>query len=125
MNNNYTTQPSPAPISPDQLRGMYPEIYQIIYPIVVQAVDEMIRRGSRPTQESISAMVDNIIKNSGMWDEDEDMMEMEAIPVQMGFGRRRGRRGRRGHHNRNTLRDITGILLLSELGGRWGWGWGW
>lgn len=106
-----------------QMDNMYPEIYQELYPMVAQAVDDMMRRGYTPTPDMIASIVDQIIKRSGMWDEDDDMDDsMEAIPAQLGFGGqsfRRGR-GRRRHHNRNTLRDIVRILLLRELFGRRG-----
>ena len=98
-----------------QLENMYPDIYKEIYPIVAQAVDEMIRRGFTPTPDIISSITDQIIKQSGMWDEDDDMDPNETVPVQFGFGRPPMRRGRRRHHNRNTLRDVVRILLLREL----------
>ncbi len=110
----------------DIMENEYPEIYYEIYPLVVKATDSIVNNGSMPTTERISFLVDVIIKNSGLWYEDDDddvenNME-EAIPVQFGFGRNQYRRRRRKHHNRNTLRDITRILLIRELFDKMGHG---
>lgn len=102
-------------LSVDQMENEYPEIYFGIYPQITDTVDKLMASGYNPTSEMINSLVDAIIKNSGMWYEDDDNDNMpEAIPVQMGFGGNPFRR-RRKHHNRNTLRDITRILLLREL----------
>lgn len=110
---------NPAYMQADNLESLYPSIYHELYPVVADAADKMINAGYAPTPDTISALVDNVIKNSGLWyeDDDEDGFEMnqEAIPVQTGFGQRPYSRRRRRHHNRNTLRDIVRILLLREL----------
>lgn len=115
-------QPTLFPAQMDNLDNLYPEIYREVYPLVADAVDKMIARGYNPTPDDISALVDNIIKNSGLWYEDEDSdrfdLNPEVVPVQFGFGRSPFRRRRRRHHNRDTLRDIIRILLLRELFGR-------
>ena len=114
-------QPALSPAQMDELDNLYPEIYRELYPLVADAVDKMIAGGYNPTPDAIGTIVDNIIKNSGMWDEDEDIdQNIQAMPVQFGFGRQPFRRRRRRHHNRNTLRDIIRILLLRELSGRRG-----
>lgn len=118
------TYPALASAQMDELDNLYPEIYREVYPLVVDAVNKMIAGGYNPTPDDISAIVDNIIKNSGLWYEDEDTerfdMDPEVVPVQFGFGRMPFRRRRRRHHNRDTLRDIIRILLLRELFGRRG-----
>lgn len=115
-------QPALSSAQMDELDNLYPEIYREVYPLVVDAVNKMIAGGYNPTPDDISAIVDNIIKNSGLWYEDEDTerfdMDAEVVPVQFGFGRMPFRRRRRRHHNRDTLRDIIRILLLRELFGR-------
>ena len=110
------------PTTPSQMENMeslYPEIYQELYPAVLSAVNSLLQAGYTLTPELISSVVDNIIRNSGLWYEDEDNeysdMESETIPTQVGFGRSPYRRNRRKHHNRNSLRDIIRILLLREL----------
>lgn len=133
---NESMRTMPAPISPrpmamqsasppaqtNELDNLYPEIYREIYPLVADAVDKMIAGGYNPTPDAVSAIVDNIIKNSGLWYEDEDDSRFDAdaevVPAQFGFGRMPFRRRRRRHHNRDTLRDIIRILLLRELFGR-------
>lgn len=112
-------QPSQPPMQ-DQMSNLYPEIFHDINPLVVQAADEMISSGITLTPELLDAVVDNIIKNSGMWfEDDEDDRGIEVVPVQFGFGRPPYRRRRRRYHNRNTLRDLVRILLLQQLfGGR-------
>ena len=90
----------------DELEGLYPDVYQELYPFIMDAANNLMQRSGTPTAEMVSGAVDNIIKSSGLWDEDSD------LPVQaMQFYRR----PRRRHHNRNTLRDITRILLLREF----------
>lgn len=115
-------QPAPAPMHMDEPENLYPEIYREVYPLVADAADKLIAEGYYPTPGAIGTIVDNIIKNSGLWYEDEDHnrfdMEPEVVPVQFGFGRMPFRRRRRRHHNRDTLRDIIRILLLRELFGR-------
>lgn len=114
--------PNPLDVQPmsmmseDQMENEYPEIYYDVYPMVADAANRLIASGYRPTTEMINALVDTIIKNSGLWyeDDDDDMMP-EAIPVQSGFGRNPFHSRRRRHHNRNTIRDIIRILLLREL----------
>jgi len=112
-------QPALSPAQMDELDNLYPEIYRELYPLVADAVDKMIAGGYNPTPDAIGTIVDNIIKNSGLWYEDEDGerldMSPEVVPVQFGFGRMPFRRRRRRHHNRDTLRDIIRILLLREL----------
>lgn len=115
MNNNYSMQMMPMPQD-----NLYPEIYNNLYPMVVEAAQDFRRRGFHPTSQMIDETVDNIIRNSGMWDEDEDdMVETfaDAVPVQFSFDRRMPRRR---FHNRHTLRDLARILLLRELFGRRG-----
>lgn len=105
-----------APAMDDRMANEYPEIYHEIYPMITDAVERLMAAGYEPTPEMINSMVDAIIKNSGMWYEDDDEESMvEAIPVQFGSNRNPYRRRRRGHHNRNSLRDIVRILLLREL----------
>lgn len=115
-------QPVPISAQVDEMESLYPEIYREVYPLVSDVADKMIAGGYNPTPDAISAIVDNIIKNSGLWYEDEDDerfgMEPEVVPVQFGFGRMPLRRRRRRHHNRDTLRDVIRILLLRELLGR-------
>lgn len=118
-----TMQPVSASVVMDDMDHLYPEIYREVFPLVVDAVEKMLNEGYTPTPDSIGAIVDNIIRNSGLWYEDEDDNQRgydgEAIPVQLGFGRSMPfQRRRRGHHNRNTLRDIIRILLLRELASR-------
>ena len=107
---------SAMPADPD---GLYPEIYREIYPVITDAVNRMIAAGYTPSPDAIAGIVDNIIRNSGLWNEDEDNddfdSDIEAIPVRFGFGRMPYRRRRRRYHNRSTLRDIVRILFLREM----------
>lgn len=119
------TQVNPMPLDEqfgtmmpaDQLESEYPDIYFEVIPLVTAAADRLIASGYNPTSDMIDALVDTIIKNSGMWYEDDDDNDpmMDAIPAQVGFGRNPFRRRRRRHHNRNSLRDVIRILLLREL----------
>lgn len=105
-----------APTMDNRMENEYPEIYHELYPMITDAVEKMMAAGYEPTSETINSMVDTIIKNSGMWYEDDDDDTMtEAIPVQVGFNNNPYRRRRRRHHNRGSLRDIVRILLLREL----------
>ena len=79
--------------------------------IVNRVADDIRRGGFIVTNDLLDSSVDNIIKMSGMWDEDGDLDRMQTQQ----FGRRPYRRGKRGFHNRNTLRDLTRILLIREL----------
>lgn len=109
-------QTNMAPPMGTMMENEYPEIYQEVYPLIADAVDRLTSAGYEPTPEMINSMVDAIIKNSGMWYEDDDDDPMtDAMPVQFGFGGTPYRRRRRRHHNRNSLRDIVRILLLREL----------
>lgn len=113
-----SAQAASVPMISDELEGLYPEIYREVYPLVVDAVSKMMADGYTPTPDTISAIVDNIIRNSGLWyeDEDDDRLGMNSeMAVQFGFGRMPFQRRRRRHHNRDTLRDIIRILLLREL----------
>lgn len=109
----------PEPYHSQANQNMYPEVYHDVYPLVAEAVNQLTAAGVTPTPEMLNSIVDNIIRNSGMWYEDEEEnpydQNMDAIPVQMGFGRMPYQRRRRRYHNRNTLRDIIRILLLNEL----------
>ena len=101
----------------DMFENEYPEIYHDVYPLILEAANKLMAGGYTVTHDMIDSLVDTIIKNSGMWyedDEDNSMMS-DAIPVQLGFGRTPLQRHRRRHHNRNTLRDIVRILFLREL----------
>lgn len=102
---------------PESADSGYPEIYYEVYPLISEAVEKLIAAGYTPTPEMISSLVDAIIKNSGLWYEDDEEEMPEAVPAQLGFGFGSNpyRRRRRRHHNRNTLRDIVRILLLREL----------
>ncbi len=108
-------QASLAPSS-ESMENEYPEIYHEIYPMITDAVERLNASGYQPTPDIINSTVDAIIKNSGMWYEDDDNETVaEAAPVQFGFGGNPYQRRRRRHHNRNSLRDIVRILLLREL----------
>ena len=99
-------------LTAETLADMFPEVYNRLHPLVASAADEM-RRDRRPlTSNMLDDAVDDVVRRSGMWDEDDPA---EAYPVQAGFGRRPIGRIGRGHHNRNTLRDIARILFLREL----------
>jgi len=105
----------------DELESMYPEIYWDVYPLVAEVADKMAAANYKPNPNTMNMIVDNIIKNGGLWYEDDDEDQFggsEVIPVQLGFGGAPFRRRRRGYHNRNTLRDLIRILLLRELAGR-------
>lgn len=112
-----------SPILPSEpqledMENLYPDIYKDLYPVVLAAVNSLIAAGYTITPDAIDDIVDNIIRNSGLWYEDEDDgedMEPETMPVQLGFGRMPYRRRRRRYHNRGTLRDLVRILLLREL----------
>ena len=127
--NQNAMQPDPA--MQEQMSSLYPEIYHDINPLIIQAADQISSSGTMPSPEMIDAVVDNIIKNSGMWFEDDDDDDgfdrnIEVVPVQFGFGRSPYRRRRRRYHNRNTLRDIVRILLLQQLfGGQRGYPYPW
>ncbi len=101
----------------NEMIALYPEIYKEIYPLVAAIAQKMAEEGFMPTEENIGNIVDNIIKNSGLWFEDEDGApeDIAVMPVQYSFGKRPYRRHRRGYHNRNTLRDIVKIILFNEL----------
>lgn len=90
-----------------ELESMFPDVYKELYPFVLEAVNDLTRRDYSVTPEMITAMVDNIIKASGLWDEDSDPVQSANMP--------QFRRPRRRHHNRNSLRDVLRILLLREL----------
>ena len=109
-----------APVAaPDPLDSLFPEIYYDLYPSVADAANKMIGAGYTPGGEALDRIVDNIIRNSGMWyeDEDDDFDRPDAMPVVLaGRNRPPYRRRRRRHHNRNTLRDVIRILLLQEVG---------
>lgn len=111
-----------APEQASELESMYPEIYWDVFPLIADVADKMVAGGYNPTPNAMNTIVDNIIKNGGLWYEDEDDdrfgMNSEAVPVQFGFGGMPFMRRRRRHHNRNSLRDIVRILLLRELFGR-------
>lgn len=114
-------QTSLAAAQSDELDNLYPEIYWEVYPLVSEVADKMIAANYRPNPNTMGIIVDNIIKNGGLWYEDDDddqFSSPEAIPVQFGFGGLPFMRRRRRYHNRNTLRDIIRILLLRELLGR-------
>ena len=114
MNNYNNTYLNQSQMTNESLENMYPEIYRHIHPMLVKAADD-IRQGGYPLSDTvINTSVDNVIKMSGLWHEDDDLDPGydAAIPVSAGFGRRRFRRG---FHNRNTLRDLGRILLLREL----------
>jgi len=112
-------QTSLAAAQSDELESMYPEIYWDVYPLVAEVADKMIAANYKPNPNTMNMIVDNIIKNGGLWYEDDDEDQFgEAIPVQFGFGGLPFARRRRRYHNRNTLRDIIRILLLRELLGR-------
>ena len=117
-------QQQPGQTSPpmqEQLSNLYPEIYYDLNPLVVQAAEDIMASGITLTAEMLDTVVDNIIKNSGMWyEDDDDDGDIEIMPVQFRYGRPPYRRRRRRYHNRNTLRDIIRILLLQQLfgGGR-------
>lgn len=112
-----------APYGQGHPENMYPQIYHDVYPLVTDAVNRLMASGVMPTPEMINSIVDGIIRNSGMWYEDEDDSGdplgryQEAVPAVV-FGRDPYYRRRRGHHNRNTLRDVIRILLLGDLFGR-------
>jgi len=58
--------------------SFFPEIYKEIHPLAVEAAHEFVKKGLSLTAEVISTIVNNIIKKSGMWDEDG---EVNASPV--------------------------------------------
>ena len=104
MNYNYTNQPN--------LEDLYPEIYINLHPHVLESINEMRQKGWGPTRDRINFMVDDVVMRSGMWDEDE----MDDPPLDPPHsGHHSHRRRRRGYHNRNTLRDLSRILILKEL----------
>jgi hypothetical protein len=111
-----------VPEQADELESLYPEIYWDVYPLIADVADKMVAGNYNPTPNAMNTIVDNIIKNGGLWYEDDDDdhygMNAEAVPVQFGFGGLPFIRRRRRHHTRNSLRDIVRILLLRELFGR-------
>lgn len=113
---SYNLQGDQFQATSGQLNNLYPEIYNDIYPLVVQTANEIISNRYILSDDTMNTLVDNIIKMSGMWDEDEETAYSfdEAAPVQFGFGRQPFRGGRR-RHNRFTLRDLIRILLLREI----------
>lgn len=98
---------SPMMTMPDQqLEAMYPRIYNVIYPAVVQCCMMMGTGMYAPTKEMLDAMADRVMDMTG--DEVEaaigpDTAEEER---QLGFGRR------------SLVRDLATILLIRELLGR-------
>jgi hypothetical protein len=97
---------------PFEIEAFYPEVYKELYPFVVQAVDEFMKSGSALTPETLNSIIDNIILNSGLWDEDADA---EAGTLSRPMRPRPCNRCRRRHHNRNSLRDILRILFLRDI----------
>lgn len=132
MSANYNNQYIP------ELEELYPEIYQELYPFIIDGINELRRRGEGITPESINRMVDDIIIRSGLWDEDEAALsnnfddqfnEAEFVMARPGANRPNNRPPnrpnnrpnhrpgcpRRGCHNRNSLRDLIKILTIREL----------
>lgn len=93
-----------------EMEKMYPDIYITIYPLVIRAAEDMMNSGMPFTESRLNSVIDNVIRSSGMWDEDDDRQPMGVVPASAPFIRRG-----RGHHNRNTMRDLVRILLLREL----------
>jgi len=116
---NYYNNANQDQIANENLENMYPEVYMQIHPFVVNAADDMRRSGRPITREMLDSAVDNIIRMSGMWDEDGELDEAvyddQAVGRPGRPGRRPFRRRRPMHHNRNTLRDIARILLLRQF----------
>ena len=89
-----------------QLEMMYPKIYFIIYPVVMQHCDMMdMSHGSmhNPTDEEMEAMTENIAVKV---EADVDA----AIKQDGGEGERQF-----GFGGRRLLRGLVGILLIREL----------
>ena len=111
---NMVASPQMASLLAYQLA--YPEVYYILQPYIMIACDQMDIYGSvMPTQEMMDQMTNGIYSDVIRMYPDMSEYDGEAIPavnmgnpnIGYGFGRRLRRRG--------PLRDIIGILLLSEL----------
>lgn len=92
-----------------QLEGMYPNIYNIINPVVEKHCDHMeMMHGSMhvPNKEHLEAMTDNILSEVEPVVGSEIEKEEGAGERQFGFGGRR------------LLRSLVGILLIRNLLGR-------
>jgi len=104
------------------LEEMYPDVYTELIPLIQSMMDRF--PDNMPMNEHmLNTMVEEIVDRLGPDAEETDEMltddmglsaSVMAIP---GFNNRRRRRSRR-HHNRDTLRDLTRILLLRDLIGR-------
>lgn len=112
MYNNYNVYKNNVR-QPFDVEPLFPEVYKELYPFVVDAANIFIRSGRTLTRETLKITVDEIIKQTGLWDEDEDMgMDMDVNTSAVYTNQRRFMRR---HHNRNTLRDVLEILLLREF----------
>lgn len=102
-------QYSPMMTMPEQqLESMYPNIYNIVNPVVEKHCDniEMQFGNMIPTKENIEAVTDNIMAEVEDNVEAQIAKEAGSHERQFGFGGRR------------LLRGLVGILLIRNLIGR-------
>ena len=123
MINYYSTYTNQNQVSRENLEAMYPEVFRQINPIAIRIAGDIRRSGNQLTEEMLDNYVDRAIQLSGMWDEDDGFdpiysdstSDSSVRPVMARHMSQRRSRSRRGHHNRNTLRDVTRLLILREL----------
>ncbi len=103
----------------------YPEIYQILYPKVSEAIEEAQQAGIALTPDTIDTVIEQILQDLDFADEEPNapVYSEDATPVFNGYGYgRHGRgRGRRyPYYDRRPARDLLRILFLRDLfgGGR-------
>ncbi len=99
-------------------RVAYPEIYYRLQPHIMMVCDQMEPYDAMPTQDMVEQMADGIYEDvCRMYPDLADMelektgADSEATEVVSRYPRGGDRRSRR----RGSLRDLVGILLLSEL----------
>ncbi len=99
----------------ERLEDMYPEVYRIVYPKVLNMCCMMDVPGNpemypHPRREAVERMVDEIFEqcvcemgDPEKWRDDEENDRQFVTGIGPGFGRRR------------LLRDLISILLIREL----------
>jgi hypothetical protein len=96
-------------------RVVYPEIFYRLQPYIIMVCDQMDTNGSMmPTQDMVEQMTDSIYDDVcrmypdiAEYAREQDMKAKDDPPEREIFGRRFRRRG--------LLRDLIGILLVSEF----------
>lgn len=120
---NYEYQPKMANTTPYAIpntmqvkeENMYPDVYKMMYPHVVNIMQEMETKygNINITQDFLDNMCDELVRRSGL--DDNDPM-MDSVPTIAHFHRSHHRGG-------GLLSDLARILFLREIFGRRRFGW--